>query len=530
MIRLSNIKLNVKRDDNEVLEKAKKILKLEDEQIKSIEISKYSIDARKRSDIKYVYSVDMILSDNATKKALNHKDVSLVKEYEYKINTVNVAARPIIIGSGPSGLFNALILIEAGLKPIIVERGKKVEERAIDVENLMNNGIFDENSNIVFGEGGAGTFSDGKLTTGVKDDRKKKVIDEFIKFDAPKEIKYLTKPHIGTDNLKNVVKNMREYIQANGGEFLFNTLMTDIVIDNDTIKGVVLKDNEKEYTLNSDFVCICTGHSSFETYKMLHDKNVTLESKPIAVGVRIEHTREFINVSQYKEKYDKRLPSADYKLAVKTKHGRNAYTFCMCPGGTVVPSMSYKNTVVVNGMSEFKRDANNSNSAILINVTPDDYKEITNDSTPLNGLLFQKSLEEKAFTLGGGGYFAPVQKVSDFLNDIKTTELGEVIPSYKPGYTLSNLKEILPAFICDNLKDGIIEMDKKIKGFKDNDSIITGVETRSSSPVRIVRDNSMQTNIKGLFSVGEGSGYAGGITSSCIDGIKCAESIVSILS
>lgn len=529
MIRLSNIKLNIKRDENEVFSKAKKILDLSDEQVKFIEISKYSIDARKRSDIKYVYSVDMLLSEKATRRALTHKDVTEVKSYEYKTPSVSSDVRPIIIGSGPSGLFNALILIEAGLKPIIIERGKKVEDRKIDVEKLMKEGIFDENSNIVFGEGGAGTFSDGKLTTGIKDDRKKKVIDLFIENNAPKEIKYLTKPHIGTDNLTEVVKNMRNKIIEKGGEFHFETILTDLITEDNKVTGVKLKNKEKEYTLNSDIVCLCVGHSSFDTFKMLYDKGINLEAKPFAIGARIEHKREFINVSQYKEKYDKRLPSADYKLTAMSSDKRNVYTFCMCPGGVVVPSMSSPNTLVVNGMSYYSRKEENSNSAIIVNVTPDDFKNF-GDIPCLSGFYFQREIEEKAFINGGSNYFAPVQMVADFLQDKKSENIGTVIPSYTPGYTLADFRQILPPFVIDALKDGINDMDKKIKGFASNDAVLTAVETRSSSPCRILRDDSMQTNVKGLFAVGEGSGYAGGITSSCIDGIKCAENIIRILS
>lgn len=529
MIRLSNIKFNKNATENAVFVKAQKTLNILSEDVKSIEISKHSIDARKKDSIKYVYSVDISLDLKLEDKLLKHKDVSLVKQYTYKIDKISSNVQPIIVGAGPSGLFLALTLIEAGLKPIIVERGKTVEEREIDVKNLMENAIFDENSNIVFGEGGAGTFSDGKLTTGVKDDRKQRVFDLFIRFGAPKEIKFVTKPHIGTDILRNIIKNMRAFIIDNGGQFYFNTMMTDLLIRENTIYGVKLKDKENEFSLFSEYVAICTGHSSYETFNMLYDNNVCLETKPFAIGVRIEHEKEFINKSQYGSKYDSQLPTADYKMAVKTKNGRNVYTFCMCPGGVVVPSMSCKNTIVVNGMSYFKRDLSNSNSAILVNVTNDDFITFTGNNTALNGLLFQRTLEEKAFELGGGNYNAPVQKVSDFIENEKTTKLGKVVPSYKPNYTLSNLNEILPEFLSTALKDGLLQMNSKLRGFAENDSIITAIETRSSSPIKVLRDETMQTNISGLFAVGEGSGYSGGITSSCIDGIKCAENIVSKL-
>ncbi len=529
MIRISNIKFNRKATENEVISKALKSFKISDSDVSLALVSKHSIDARKRDSIKYVYSVDVEATKSVEQKLLKDKDISEVKKYEYVIDKVNTDKKPIIIGAGPSGLFLALILIESGIKPIIIERGKTVEEREIDVDNLLNNGIFDENSNIVFGEGGAGTFSDGKLTTGVKDTRKQKVLELFVQYGAPKEILYVTKPHIGTDNLRKIIKNMRNAILEKGGEFHFNTLMTNIITEGNSVKGVVLKNAEKIFELHSDYVCICTGHSSHETFKMLFDNKVELASKPFAIGVRIEHKREFINSSQYGKSYDKSLPTADYKLAVKTKNDRNVYTFCMCPGGVVVPSMSNKSSIVVNGMSYFKRDLDNSNSAILVNVTPEDFSKYTNDNTALNGILFQNMLEEKAFTLGGSNYNAPVQLVEDFINNKKSENIKDVEPSYKPNYELSDLNELFPEFVSEALKDGLQEMDKKINGFASGGSIITGVETRSSSPVKVIRDENMQTNISGLFAVGEGSGYSGGITSSCIDGIKCAEKVIEKL-
>ncbi len=529
MIRLSNIKFNKNATENEVISKAMKILKINNDEINKIYISKHSIDARKRDSIKYVYSVDIDVIKNIEEKLLKLKDVSSVNEYVYDIEKINTDKRPIIIGAGPSGLFLALTLVQAGLKPIIVERGKCVEERELDVDRLMESGVFDENSNIVFGEGGAGTFSDGKLTTGVKDKRKAYVLDLFVKHGASPEIKYVTKPHIGTDVLRVIVKNIRKTLIEGGAEILFSTMMTDIIVENDNVFGIVVKDREKEYEIKSDVVCLCTGHSSHETFDMLYKNKVNIEAKPLAVGVRIEHKKDFINSAQYGKGYDKKLPTAEYKLAVKTDNQRNCYTFCMCPGGVVVPSMSNKDSIVVNGMSFLKRDMENSNSAILVNVTPEDYSQFTGDETPLRGIYFQQKLEKEAFELGGGGYKAPVQLVSDFISNKKTEKLGEVIPSYKPDYTLSNINEIMPEFLSNGIKDGLLKMDKKISGFKDNDSIITAIETRSSSPIRVVRDENLQTNIRGLFAVGEGSGYAGGITSSCIDGVKCAEKVVEKL-
>ncbi len=529
MIRISNIKFNRQAADSEVFSKAVKTYKIPELEMKSIEISKHSIDARKKDSIKYVYSVDIEASKKLEDTLLKNKDVSEVKKYVYNIDKINTTTKPIIVGAGPAGLFLALTLIDAGVKPIIVERGKCVEDREKDIKDLMEKAIFDENSNIVFGEGGAGTYSDGKLTSGVKDTRKQHILEQFIKHGASNEIKYATKPHIGTDVLRNIVKNMRKTILENGGEILFNTMVKDLIIENNTIKGVVLEDKEETFSMYSDIVCLCTGHSSHETFKMLYDKEVKLESKPFAVGVRIEHKREFINQSQYGKDYNKKLPTADYKLAVKTENDRNCYTFCMCPGGVVVPSMSNKDSIVVNGMSYNKRDEENSNSAILINVTTEDFVKYTNDTTPLNGMIFQQKLEADAFKLGGGGYKAPVQLVEDFINNKKSDSIKSVTPSYTPNYTLANINEMLPEFISEGLKDGLKQMDSKIAGFASNDSVITAIETRSSSPIRVVRDENLETNVKGLFAVGEGSGYSGGITSSCIDGVKCAEKVVDKL-
>ncbi len=529
MIRISNIKFNRKAADNEVFSKVVKAYKIVETEIKTIEISKHSIDARKKDNIKYVYSVDIEGTKALETTLLKNNDVSEVKKYVYEIDKIDTNTRPIIVGAGPAGLYLALTLIKAGVKPIIVERGKSVEEREKDIKNLMENAIFDENSNIVFGEGGAGTYSDGKLTTGVKDTRKQHILEEFIKHGASNEIKYATKPHIGTDVLRKIVKNMRKTILDNGGEILFSTMVKDLIIENDTVKGVVLEDSEETFSMYSDIVCLCTGHSSHETFKMLYDNKVTLESKPLAIGVRIEHKREFINESQYGKGYDKKLPTADYKLAVKTDNDRNCYTFCMCPGGVIVPSMSNKDSIVVNGMSYNKRDEENSNSAILVNVTTEDFVKYTNDTTPLNGMIFQQKLEEEAYKLGGGGYKAPVQLVEDFINNKKSETIKSVVPSYTPAYTLANINEMLPEFLSEGLKDGLLKMDSKITGFVSNDSVITAIETRSSSPIRIVRNDDLETNIKGLFAVGEGSGYSGGITSSCIDGVKCAEKVVDRL-
>lgn len=396
------------------------------------------------------------------------------------------------------GLFAALILVYNGIKPIIIEQGKKVEERIKDVEEFIKTGNLNVNSNIQFGEGGAGTFSDGKLTTGINDPLCKIVLDEFVKFGAPEQIKYVNKPHIGTDNLVNVIGNMRDYIIKKGGEFLFNEKVVDFKFEYNKIKSVITDKREIE----TDTAVLAIGHSARDTFEMLYKKNVKMEKKNFSVGVRIEHKQKMINESQYGNKSKLRLPVAEYKLAYHNKEtGRSCYSFCMCPGGYVMASSSEEETIVTNGMSKFARDGENANSAILVNVTPDDFK----GDSPLEGMYFQKDLEHRAFVLGGSNYYAPVQKLKDFFENRKTENLGEIKPTYEPGVTMSNLNEILPDFVASTLKEGIVYFDTKIKGFANDDAILTGVETRSSSPVKILRkENLMSCSVEGLYPCGEG--------------------------
>jgi hypothetical protein len=393
-------------------------------------------------------------------------------------------------------------------------------------------------SNVQFGEGGAGTFSDGKLTTGISNKLCKKVLHDFVKFGAPEEILYLSKPHIGTDNLINIIRNIRNYIISKGGTFLFNSKVVDFKIENGKITSVYYISTEnsnnisntynKSKTTNineikTDNVILAIGHSSRDTFETLYKKGISMEAKNFSIGVRIEHLQKDINMAQYGNVTKLKLPPAEYKLAYHSPSGRSCYSFCMCPGGVVMASSSEPNTIVTNGMSYFLRDKENANSAVLVNVTPDDFDK----TTPLGGIYFQKDLEEKAFVLGGSNYFAPVQRFEDFLNNRKNTKLGDIIPSYKPGVTFANLNEIFPEFVSQTLKEGILDFDKKIHGFANPDSILVGVETRSSSPVKIQRDDNLMTYIKGMYPCGEGPGYAGGIMSAAVDGIKCAMKIMN---
>ena len=512
MIRIRDIKIRENLSEIEVLKKALVKNKIKPEEVEKWYIYKKSIDARKKEDIYYNYTIDIELKDKNKEKKYEQVE-------EYKFSQINVTRKnkvaPVIIGAGPAGLFAGLILVENGIKPIILERGKQIEERIKDVEDFIQNRKFNTTSNIQFGEGGAGTFSDGKLNTGNTSIFSRKVLEEFVKFGAPKEILYTAKPHIGTDNLRNIVKNIREYIIKNGGQVLFNEKVTDFEIENGKITAVICSKR-----IETDSVILAIGHSARDTFKKLYELGIEIQPKNFAVGVRIEHLQKDINRAQYGDKTKLKLPTADYKLVYHAKNGRTCYTFCMCPGGQVMASNSEENSIATNGMSNFARDGENANSALLVNVTVDDYY----NSTPLDGMYFQEDLERKAFELGGRNYNAPIQRVGDFLENRKTMELGKVKPTYMPGVTMSNLNEILPEFVSGTLKEGIVGLDKKMHGFANKDAILTGVETRSSSPVQITRDkeNLNSTSVQGLYPCGEGAGYAGGIMTAAIDGIKCA--------
>ena len=523
MLRLENIKIYEDLTEEDVVRKACEKYNIDFKDVIKFVIYKKSIDARNKDNIFYNYTVDIKYSGN--KKVKNAK---FVPEEKFELN-IDVkrksTVRPVIIGAGPAGLFCALILAQKGIKPIVIEQGKKVKERKEDIDKFLNDGKLITTSNVQFGEGGAGTFSDGKLTTGVNNPLGRIVLKEFVNFGAPKQIMYVSKPHIGTDNLIITIENMRKNIISLGGEFLFESKVIDFEIEENTLKSIIYKDLKTDliYSINTDSAVFAIGHSARDMFEKMHEKGLILEKKNFSVGVRIEHKQSMINESQYGNKSKLKLPPAEYKLAY---HGeeRSCYTFCMCPGGTVMASSSDDEEIVTNGMSKFARDGENANSAVLVSVTPEDFK----GDSPLEGIYFQRDLEKKAFELGGSNFYAPIQKVGDFLNDRKTTELGEVKPTYKPGVTMTNLQEIMPDYVIKTMKEGLLDFDKKIKGFACDDAILTGLETRSSSPVRIVRDiESLEANIKGIYPCGEGAGYAGGIMTAAMDGIKCAMQILN---
>ena len=453
MIRLNNIKIRENISDIEVFKRAIEKNKIKQEEVEEWHIYKKSIDARKKDDIFLNYAIDIQLNEKKRENKFTQVKEEKWPQIEVKRNS---EYRPVIIGMGPAGLFAGLLLVDNGIKPIILERGKSVEERIKDVEDFANNRKFSTVSNIQFGEDGAGTFSDGKLNTGSSANMySKKVLEEFVRFGAPKEILYTAKPHIGTDNLRKIVKNMREYIISKGGQVLFNTKATDFEIENGKIKAVICPNTRIE----TDAVILAIGHSARDTLKKLYELGVEIQPKNFAVGARIEHLQEDINKAQYGEKTKLKLPVADYKLVYHAKNGRTCYTFCMCPGGQVMASNSEENSIVTNGMSNFARDGENSNSALLVNVTVEDYYK----NSPLDGMYFQEDLEKKAFELGGENYNAPAQRVEDFLNGLKTEKFGKIKPTYKPGVTGADLNGILPEFVSETMKEAILEFDKRLQ-------------------------------------------------------------------
>lgn len=520
MIRISNIKYPIELPEENLPQYIEK--KYKTGEISSFNIVKQSIDARRKDDIHYVYTVDIAVRNEA-KMVKRIKNASRPNTNKYKPVCKNTpSSKPVVIaGFGPAGMLCAHTLTLYGYKVIVLERGADADTRIKDVELLKTEGKLNTESNIQFGEGGAGTFSDGKLTTGVNDERISYILRKFAKYGAPYEIVYRAKPHIGTDNLVDMVKNFRYDIIKRGSEVRFGSKLTDIITENGKIKAVKVNNGTEEYEIETDILVLATGHSARDTFQMLKEAGADMERKVFAIGARIEHKQSEIGKTQYGDLY-KLLPPADYKLAVKTSNGRSVYTFCMCPGGEVVASASEEGGVVTNGMSRFARDGENANSALLVNVTPSD---LPGDDV-LEGCSFQREIESKAFELCGG-YFAPAQTVGDFLYGNGAEKTVEA--TYRPGVKMCSLDDVLPEFVCSAMREAIPLMDKKLSGFADNGALLTAPETRSSSPVRIIRDSeTMQSNIGGLYPCGEGAGYAGGIMTAALDGLKVAEIIMNM--
>ncbi len=522
MIKIRQVKIDVNKYSDETIKKQIQYrLNVNPNDIITYKINKKSIDARKKPLIFFILEL-LVTVNNEKEVLLLNKDKDVLEfiesEYSIKINENKTLENIVIVGAGPAGLMSAYLLSKYGYKPLIIERGKMVKEREIDVDNFFTKGVLNNESNIQFGEGGAGTFSDGKLVTLIKDkeNRSKYLFELLVKFGAPEEILYEQKPHIGTDILRKVVINMRNEIISMGGKFLFNTKLTNINIDNNKVKSIIVNDNEE---IKTDILVLSIGHSARDTFTMLHDNKIDMKSKPFAVGVRVQHKQSMINESQIGVKTHSKLENQSYKLTYQTKTNRGVYTFCMCPGGYVVNSSSEEGRLAINGMSYHDRASDNANSAIIVTVNEEDF-----GTSSLSGIDFQRSLEEKAFKVGNGKI--PTMLYKDFKENNISKNFGNVKPLFKGDYTLTNIREVFPEYINESLIEAIDNFGTKIKGFSDDDTIISAVESRTSSPVKIIRDENYESNIKGIYPIGEGAGYAGGITSSFIDGMKFVEEIV----
>lgn len=527
MIRLSQLKLSLKHTDEDLRIAIAKALRLPVKKIKNFSIVKKSIDARK-DEIKYIYTVEVTIAleskENETTiiNRSHNANASIAERAQYELiptGTDKLLRRPVVVGTGPAGLFTAWLLAKHGFQPLVVERGFEVSKRVEAVEHFWETNELHPESNVQFGEGGAGTFSDGKLNTLVKDafHRYRLVMETFVHFGAPSDILYLNKPHIGTDKLRYVVENMRNDIIKLGGEVRFGTKLTDLLIENNKLHGIELNHKEK---LPCEILIPAIGHSARDTFDLFLNRGLELSPKAFAIGLRIEHKQSLISKSQYGKEY-MQLPAADYKLTHQTQSGRGVYSFCMCPGGFVVNASSEIGHLAVNGMSNYKRNEENANSAIVVTVQPEDF----GSNGPLSGITFQRKWEQAAFRAGRGS--VPVQLFGDLLRNKDSVTIGNVTPNIKGAYQLTNLANCLPSEVTEALKEGILAFDRKIKGFAEDEAVLSGVESRTSSPVRIQRNDAFESNIGGIYPCGEGAGYAGGITSAAIDGIKVFEAVAS---
>ncbi|MBK4993817.1 NAD(P)/FAD-dependent oxidoreductase [Pseudomonas sp. S37] len=528
MLRITELKLPLDHPDEALREAIVQRLGIRDEQLLSFNLFKRSYDARKKnSELLFIYTIDLEASNEAELlgKFADDRNIGPAPDVTYKFvgqAPADLQERPIVVGFGPCGIFAGLLLAQMGFKPIILERGKEVRQRTKDTWGLWRKSVLNPESNVQFGEGGAGTFSDGKLYSQIKDPQHhgRKVLEEFVKAGAPDEILYINKPHIGTFRLTGMVEQMRQDMIAMGAEVRFQEKVTDLLIDDGQLTGVVLESGEQ---LHSRHVVLALGHSARDTFRMLHAKGVYMEAKPFSVGFRIEHPQTLIDKARLgKYAGHPKLGAADYKLVYHAKNGRSVYSFCMCPGGTVVAATSEPGRVVTNGMSQYSRNERNANSGIVVGIDPErDYP-----GGPLAGIELQERLEAHAYVMGGSNYQAPAQLVGDFVAGRPSTALGSVEPSYKPGVTLGDLAPSLPDFAIEAIREALPAFDRQIKGYNLHDAVLTGIETRTSSPLRITRGEDYQSlNMKGLFPAGEGAGYAGGILSAGVDGIRIAEAV-----
>lgn len=528
MLRITELKLPIDHPEEDLRPAIVQRLGIASDDLLDFTLFKRSYDARKKSpELCFIYTIDLNVRDEAAvlHTFADDRNVNVAPDVSYKVvgqAPADLEQRPVVVGFGPCGIFAGLLLAQMGFKPIILERGTEVRQRTKDTWGLWRKSVLNPESNVQFGEGGAGTFSDGKLYSQIKDPKfiGRKVLHEFVKAGAPEEILYVSKPHIGTFRLTGVVENMREQIRALGGEVRFQQRVTDVLIEDGQLVGVELNGGEQ---IHSKHVILALGHSARDTFRMLHGRGVFMEAKPFSVGFRIEHPQSLIDRARLgKYAGHPKLGAADYKLVHHAKNGRSVYSFCMCPGGTVVAATSEPGRVVTNGMSQYSRNERNANSGIVVGITP----EVDYPGGPLAGIELQERLESHAFVLGGSNYEAPAQLVGDFIAGKPSTELGSVEPSYKPGVALGDLALALPAFAIEAIREALPAFEKQIRGYSLHDAVLTGIETRTSSPLRITRNESMQSlNVKGLFPAGEGAGYAGGILSAGVDGIRIAEAV-----
>lgn len=530
MIRLTGVKAPLEYDEAFLYRSAARALGIAPRDIVAARVSKRSVDARDKGNIHLTLGIDAkVRGDEAAIAARCPKAKLIAEAPEIAIAPARLDVRPVIAGFGPAGLFAGLTLALAGARPIILERGRPVDERAQDIELLQSEGRLDEESNVLFGEGGAGAFSDGKLTTGIKDERCGWVLERLVEFGAPEETAYMAKPHIGTDLLRGVVRRMRQRIGELGGEVRFGSRLTDIITSGGGLRAVRVCTDGEEYELECGQLILACGHSARDTYAMLARRGVVMRPKPFSIGARIEHRQSMINASQYgrvaqDERLMRHLGAAEYKLSRQLKSGRGVYTFCMCPGGQVICSASEPGMTATNGMSLHARDGANANSALLVSVTPEDFGA----DGPLAGIEFQRRWERAAFELAGGGCKAPAQRVEDFLKGRASRSFGDVEPSYRPGVTPSDLAMCLPEFATLSMREALPQLGRMLRGFDHPDAVLTGVETRSSAPVRMERGADGCANISGLYPTGEGAGWAGGIMSAAVDGIRQAQRVLGM--
>jgi uncharacterized FAD-dependent dehydrogenase len=538
MLRLTELRLPLDHPDEALRPAITRRLGLDDAELLSFTVFRRNHDARRKTAIVLTYTIDLEVRDEAALLARLAGDKHLARSPDMRYRFVGHAPadfaasgrpRPIVIGFGPCGIFAALILAQMGLRPLVLERGKAVRERTQDTWGLWRRGELDPESNVQFGEGGAGTFSDGKLWSQISDPRhlSRKVLEEFVKAGAPEEILWVGKPHIGTFRLVSMVEKMRAEIESLGGEIRFRQRVTDLLLEDGRVRGVALASGEQ---LAAEHVVLALGHSARDTFAMLQERGVYLEPKPFSVGFRIEHPQSVIDKARFGPGAGHpRLGAADYKLVHHARNGRSVYSFCMCPGGTVVAATSEPGRVVTNGMSQYSRNERNANAGIVVGIAPQDYRQdgrADGPVNPLDGVAFQRRWESRAYELGGGTYAAPGQLVGDFIRGQRSTTLGRVEPSYKPGVTLTDLATSLPAYAIEAVREALPAFERQIAGFAMNDAVLTGVETRTSSPLRITRGKDYQSlNVKGLYPAGEGAGYAGGIMSAGVDGIEVAEAV-----